>query len=104
MDLVPVTAGEIADLAATSRAALDRNGWGVSSMLRRRASFAPAGLHKCSMPVRGVLYKRMLTARAAIRSTVTAEIVDSAAINALAGRVSGMASVGLNAVAFVNER
>jgi hypothetical protein len=48
-------------------------------------------------------YARMFTARAATRSTVTAERVDSAAINALAGRVSGIASVGLNAVAFVKE-
>jgi hypothetical protein len=34
---------------------------------------------------------------------VIAESVDSAAINALAGRVSGIASVGLNAVAFVSD-
>jgi len=50
-----------------------------------------------------VLYGRMFTARAATRSTVTAESVDSAAINAFAGRVRGMASVGLNAVAFVSD-
>ena len=30
--------------------------------------------------------------------------MDSAAMNAFAGRVSGMASVGLKAVAFVSER
>jgi hypothetical protein len=48
-------------------------------------------------------YMRMFTARAATRSTVAAERVDSAAIKALAWRVSGMASVGLNAVAFVSE-
>ena len=46
----------------------------------------------------------MFTARAATRSTVTRESMDSAAINAFAVRVSGMASVGLNAVAFVSER
>jgi hypothetical protein len=49
------------------------------------------------------LYARMFTARAATRRTVIAESVDSAAINALAGRVSGIASVGLNAVAFVSD-
>ena len=45
----------------------------------------------------------MFTARAATRRMVTAESVDSAAINVLAGRVSGIASVGLNAIAFVSE-
>ena len=49
------------------------------------------------------LYARMFTARAATRRTVIAESVDSAAINALAGRVSGIVSVGLNAVAFVSD-
>src|SRR5579864_764496 len=49
------------------------------------------------------LYARMFTARAATSRTVIAESVDSAAINALAGRVSGIASVGLNAVAFVSD-
>jgi len=44
----------------------------------------------------------MFTARAAIKRTVTAESVDSAAISALAGRVSGIASVGLNAIPFVS--
>ena len=48
-------------------------------------------------------YERMFTARAATRSSVIAASVDSAAINALAGRVSGIASVGLNAVAFVSD-
>jgi hypothetical protein len=45
----------------------------------------------------------MFTARAATSRTVTTESVDSAAIRAFAGRVSGMESVGLKAVAFVNE-
>ena len=40
----------------------------------------------------------MFTARAAIRRTVSADSVDSAAINALAGRVRGIASVGLKAM------
>jgi hypothetical protein len=39
----------------------------------------------------------MLAARAATRSTVTSESIDPAAINAFAGRVSGMASVGTGA-------
>ena len=34
---------------------------------------------------------------------VIAESVDSAAINVLAGRVRGIESVGLNAIAFVSE-
>ena len=51
----------------------------------------------------GSRYARMFTARAATRRTVIAESVASAAINALAGRVSGIASVGLNAVAFVSD-
>ena len=38
----------------------------------------------------------MFTARAATSRTVIAESVDSAAINALVGRVGGIASVGLN--------
>jgi hypothetical protein len=48
-------------------------------------------------------YDRMLTARAATRRMVIAESVDSAAINVLAGRVSGMESVGLKAIEFVSE-
>jgi hypothetical protein len=45
----------------------------------------------------------MLTARAATRSTVTTESMDSAAIKAFAILVSGIESVGLNAVALVSE-
>jgi hypothetical protein len=45
----------------------------------------------------------MFTARAATRRTATAESVDSAAIKALAGRVSGIASVGLNAIEFMSD-
>jgi hypothetical protein len=45
----------------------------------------------------------MFTARAATRRTVSADSVDSAAISRLAGRVSGIASVGLNAIEFVSE-
>src|SRR5213592_5069470 len=42
-----------------------------------------------------------LTARAATTRTVVMDTVDSIAIASLAGRVSGITSVGLNAVAFV---
>jgi hypothetical protein len=45
----------------------------------------------------------MFTARAATRRMVIAERVDWADINVLAGRVRGIASVGLNAIAFVSE-
>ena len=48
-------------------------------------------------------YLKMFTARAATSSTVIAEIDDSITIIAFARRVSGIASVGLNAIAFVNE-
>src|SRR3954467_9772799 len=41
------------------------------------------------------------TARAATIRTVVIEMVDSIAITSLAGRVSGITSVGLKAVAFV---
>ena len=43
------------------------------------------------------------TARAATSSTVVAEIADSVSIIIFARRVSGIASVGLNAIALVNE-
>ena len=46
---------------------------------------------------------RMFTARAATRRIVTADRVDSAAISRLAGRVSGIASVGLNAIELVSD-
>ena len=45
----------------------------------------------------------MFTARAATSSTVTAESADSESISIFARRVSGIASVGLNAIEFVNE-
>jgi hypothetical protein len=45
----------------------------------------------------------MFTARAATKSTVIAEIADSASIIIFTRRVSGIASVGLNAIALVNE-
>jgi hypothetical protein len=45
----------------------------------------------------------MFTARAATRSTVIAETADSAVIITFMRRVIGIASVGLNPVALVNE-
>ena len=45
----------------------------------------------------------MFTARAAQRRMVIAEADDSSSISSLARRVSGIASVGLNAIEFVKE-
>ena len=45
----------------------------------------------------------MFTARAATNSTVVAQIADSASIIILMRLVSGIASVGLNAIASENE-
>ena len=43
----------------------------------------------------------MFTARAATRSTVSAEVADSSSISTFARRLSGIASVGLKAIALV---
>ena len=51
----------------------------------------------------GRRHLRMFTARAATSSTVIDDAADSISISNFAGRVSGIASVGLNAIAFVNE-
>jgi hypothetical protein len=45
----------------------------------------------------------MFTARAATNSTVIADIADPVSIIIFMRRVSGIASVGLNAIALVNE-
>jgi hypothetical protein len=45
---------------------------------------------------------RMLTARAATTPTVKNDAIDSIGIKVLMRTVSGIASVGLNALAFVN--
>jgi hypothetical protein len=47
--------------------------------------------------------RTMFTARAATNSTVVAEIADSTSIIIFTRRVSGIASVGLKAIALVNE-
>jgi len=54
-------------------------------------------------PRRGRLYLRMLTERAITRATVTRATADWASIASFAPRVSGIVSVGLNAVALVND-
>lgn len=48
-------------------------------------------------------YLKMLTARAVTSRMLSAETADSVSISAFARRVSGIASVGLNAIEFVNE-
>jgi hypothetical protein len=45
----------------------------------------------------------MLTARAVTNSTVIAETPDSVSIKSFAQRESGIASVGLKAIEFVND-
>ena len=54
-------------------------------------------------PRRHPFHFKMLIARAATSSTVVAEIEDSSSISSFARRVSGIASVGLNAIELVNE-
>ena len=49
-------------------------------------------------------YLRMFTARAITNPTVTSDTADWVSMVILAHRVKGSVSVGLNAVAFVNER
>ena len=52
----------------------------------------------------GERYRRMLTARATIRATVTTETAACTVMAIFAQRDSGMTSVGLKAVALVNDR
>src|SRR5205085_11295761 len=67
-----------------------------------RAPRCSVGLTTTRTFVRGG-YLKMLTARAATRSTVIAEIADSESISSFAQRLSGIASVGLKAIELVNE-
>jgi hypothetical protein len=78
---------------ANARVGVSRQRWA------RCRSISAAIVWSSSLP----LYLRIFTARAATRRTVIAESVDSAAINALAGRVSGIASVALNAIELVSD-
>ena len=50
-----------------------------------------------------IRYLRMLTARAMTRAAVTREIADCSIIDSFAHFDNGMVSVGLNAVALVND-
>ena len=59
------------------------------------------GKHATSLERPG--YFRMLTARAMTSATVITEITDCVSIVSFAQRVMGITSVGLNAIAFVNE-
>jgi hypothetical protein len=54
-------------------------------------------------PRGGGLQPRMLMPRAATSNTVSADAADWISISTFAGRVSGIASVGLNAIEFVYE-
>lgn len=49
-------------------------------------------------------YCKTLIARAITRSTVSAEIPDSTSMSIFIRRVRGIASVGLNAMEFVNDK
>ena len=68
---------------------------------RRRSLSAPASTCACWASRSGRYDPSTLTARAATSNTATTEIADSMAIRIFAQRVSGIASVGLNAIAFV---
>ena len=64
---------------------------------------APQRLSAASRSSDRLRYFRMLTARAMTRATVSSEASDCTIIRSFAHGVSGMVSVGLNAVALVNE-
>lgn len=68
------------------------------------AMAAPSMSPGCSrMPARLVAYFRMFTARETTSATVSNETTDCSVISDLAAGVNGMVSVGLNAVALVND-
>jgi hypothetical protein len=62
----------------------------------------PTARVSVSLAARGSYILRMLTARAATTPTVRNDAIDSSNIRVLMRTLSGMASVGLNALAFVN--
>ena len=66
----------------------------IGALQRRQRSTVGSGFLR---------HVRMFTARAATRRMVIAETDDSISISSFARRVSGIASVGLNAIEFVNE-
>ncbi len=61
-------------------------------------------LATAALPARANRQLRMLTARAATSNSVNIEIADSPSMRSFAVGESGIVSVGLNAVEFVNER
>ena len=72
----------------------------------RPTALLPRHSHKvknASLRLHARVYLKMLTARAATSRIVIAEMPDSASISSLAQRVSGIESVGLNAIELVNE-
>ena len=76
----------------------------VCSCRNDRARSTPAHYLAAAGSCGGDRYWKMLTARAATRSTVSAEIADSQSIKSLTRRVRGIASVGLKAIEFVNDK
>jgi hypothetical protein len=87
----PRLAGTGATAERVEEVSLDE-GQGVLALLAPLRGLAAAGYGP-----------RMFTARAATSKTVTAESADSRPIIAFARRDNGIVSVGLNAIAFVNE-
>jgi hypothetical protein len=78
---------------------LPRAGWKSSS-----ACSGATGPRFTRICVGGpAIYFKMLTARAMTRTRVTTEMIDCESIVSFAQRVMGIASVGLNAIAFVND-
>jgi hypothetical protein len=78
-----------------------RTSVGTAIGLRRLREFS--GLRDAHHAARRQLYCKTLTARAMTSATVTTETADWVSIVNLAHLVIGMVSVGLKAVAFVNE-
>ncbi len=71
----------------------------------RTGRVARGGLRAGHGPVCGRrCYRRMLTARAMTRTTVTIDTADCSSMAVFAHRDSGMTSVGLDAAALVNDR
>ena len=96
-----VTAGADTRTATHTSSTLTR-----SHHAQRTSSSSPevgSATSRRSATERRHYYLKMFTARAATSRMQTAEIADPASIMSFARRVSGIASVGLNAIEFVNE-
>ena len=98
-------------IAKTRKGVSEAVGVVVASPLRRRSVpqdrrlqessvGAQSQKHVCRVPP---AYLKMFTARAVTSRMLTAEIADSDSISSFAHRLSGIESVGLNAIEFVNE-